>query len=59
MYTMRFDLRVPGMTPAQIASQYETAIEMAEWAEGKGCAAVHGRLRSSDESSSYSYYVGC
>ena len=40
MYTMRFDLRVPGMTPAQIASQYETAIEMAEWAEGKGCAAV-------------------
>ena len=26
---------------------------------GKGCAAVHGRLRSSDESSGYSYYVGC
>lgn len=26
---------------------------------GNGCAAVHGRLRSSDESSSYSYYVGC
>jgi hypothetical protein len=26
---------------------------------GKGCAAVHGRLRSSEESSSYSYYVGC
>jgi hypothetical protein len=26
---------------------------------GKGCAAVHGRLRSSDESSSYSYYDGC
>lgn len=26
---------------------------------GKGCAAVHGRLRSSDESSSYSYYAGC
>lgn len=26
---------------------------------GKGCAAVHGRLRSSDEGSSYSYYVGC
>ena len=40
MYTMRFDLRVPHMTPAQIASQYETAVEMAEWAEGKGCAAV-------------------
>ena len=26
---------------------------------GGGCAAVHGRLRASDESSSYSYYVGC
>ncbi len=26
---------------------------------GKGCAAVHARLRASDESSSYSYYVGC
>ncbi len=26
---------------------------------GKGCTAVHGRLRSSDESSSYSYYAGC
>ena len=40
MYTMRFDLRVPGMTPAQIASQYETAIEMAEWAETQGCVSV-------------------
>ena len=26
---------------------------------GHGCAAVHGRLRASDEGSSYSYYVGC
>ncbi len=26
---------------------------------GRGCAAVHGRLRASDDSSSYSYYVGC
>lgn len=26
---------------------------------GKGCAAVHGRLRASDEGSSYSYYAGC
>ena len=26
---------------------------------GNGCAAVHGRLRASDESSGYSYYVGC
>lgn len=26
---------------------------------GRGCAAVSGRLRSSDSSSAYSYYVGC
>jgi len=26
---------------------------------GKGCAAVHGRLRASDDSSGYSYYAGC
>lgn len=26
---------------------------------GSGCAAVSGRLRASDESSSYDYYVGC
>jgi hypothetical protein len=26
---------------------------------GKGCVAVHGRLRASDEGSSYSYYAGC
>ena len=26
---------------------------------GSGCAAVHGRLSASDESSDYSYYVGC
>ena len=40
MFTMRFDLRVPGMTPAQIADQYAAAIEMAEWAEDKGCVAA-------------------
>lgn len=40
MFTMRFDLRVPGMTPAEIADQYAAAIEMAEWAQDKGCAAV-------------------
>ena len=36
MFGMRFDLRVPGMTPAQIAKHYRTAIEMAEWADDKG-----------------------
>ena len=40
MFTMRFDLRVPGMTPAEIADQYAAAIEMAEWAQDKGCLAV-------------------
>src|SRR5215211_19935 len=40
MFTMRFDLRVPGMKPEEIADQYAAAIEMAEWAEGKGCAAA-------------------
>jgi alkanesulfonate monooxygenase SsuD/methylene tetrahydromethanopterin reductase-like flavin-dependent oxidoreductase (luciferase family) len=36
MFAMRFDLRVPGMTPAQISTQYRTAIEMAQWADEKG-----------------------
>jgi alkanesulfonate monooxygenase SsuD/methylene tetrahydromethanopterin reductase-like flavin-dependent oxidoreductase (luciferase family) len=40
MFTMRFDLRVPGFAPAQIADQYRTAIEMARWADDKGCATV-------------------
>ena len=35
---MRFDLRVPGLTPAQIADQYQTAIEMARWGDDKGCS---------------------
>lgn len=37
---MRFDLRVPGKSPAEIADQYAAAIEMAEWAEDKGCVAA-------------------
>lgn len=40
MFTMRFDLRVPGKSPAEIADQYAAAVEMAEWAEDKGCVAV-------------------
>ncbi|MFA5882432.1 MAG: LLM class flavin-dependent oxidoreductase [Acidimicrobiia bacterium] len=40
MFTMRFDLRVPGKSPAEIADQYAAAIEMAEWAEDKGCVAA-------------------
>jgi Luciferase-like monooxygenase len=40
MFTMRFDMRVPGKTPTQIADQYQAVIDMAEWADGKGCASV-------------------
>jgi alkanesulfonate monooxygenase SsuD/methylene tetrahydromethanopterin reductase-like flavin-dependent oxidoreductase (luciferase family) len=40
MFMMRFDLRVPGMTSAQIADQYQTAIDMAQWAEDKGCVGI-------------------
>jgi Luciferase-like monooxygenase len=40
MFMMRFDMRVPGKTPAQIADQYRTVIEMAQWADDKGCAGI-------------------
>lgn len=36
MYMMRFDMRVPGMSPEQIAEQYRAAIDMAQWVDGKG-----------------------
>src|ERR1700688_3494701 len=37
---MRFNMRVPGTLPAEIAAQYQTAIEMAQWADDKGCASI-------------------
>jgi alkanesulfonate monooxygenase SsuD/methylene tetrahydromethanopterin reductase-like flavin-dependent oxidoreductase (luciferase family) len=37
---MRFDMRVPGKTPAEIADQYRAAIEMARWADDKGCVGI-------------------
>src|ERR1700719_1641992 len=37
---MRFNMRVPGKLPAEIAAQYQTAIEMAQWADDKGCASI-------------------
>jgi alkanesulfonate monooxygenase SsuD/methylene tetrahydromethanopterin reductase-like flavin-dependent oxidoreductase (luciferase family) len=40
MFTMRFDMRAPGKTAAEIADLYQCAIEMAEWAETKGCASI-------------------
>lgn len=40
MYTMRFDLRVPGMKPDEVADQYEAALQMAEYGEANGCLAM-------------------
>ena len=39
MFTMRFDMRAPDFG-APRADLYRAAIEMAAWAEDKGCAAV-------------------
>ncbi len=36
MHTVRFDMRVPGKSPAQIADQYRAAVEMAQWMDEKG-----------------------
>ncbi len=38
MLMMRFDMRVPDKSPAEIADQYECAIQMAQWVEGKAPA---------------------
>lgn len=40
MFMMRFDMRVPGKTSTQIADQYQAAIEMAQWADDKGCIGI-------------------
>jgi len=40
MFTMRFDLRVPGQSAAERADSYAAAVDMTEWSEGKGGAAV-------------------
>ena len=40
MYMMRFDMRVPGKTPAQIANHYCGAVEMAQWADTRGPCAI-------------------
>lgn len=36
MHMMRFDMRVPGKSPAQIADHYQAAIAMARWADEQG-----------------------
>ena len=40
MFMMRFDMRVGGKSPGEIATQYQTAVEMAQWADDKGCLSV-------------------
>lgn len=40
MFLMRFDMRAPGKSPAERAALYGAAVEMAAWAEDKGCASV-------------------
>lgn len=41
MLMLRFDMRVPDKTPAEIADQYQCAIEMAQWVEGKAPAMIN------------------
>lgn len=40
MFRMRFDFRAPGATGAERADLYHAGIDMAEWAEDKGCMAI-------------------
>ena len=40
MFMMRFDLRAPGRSAAERAALYRTAIEMAAWADGRGCGSI-------------------
>ncbi len=36
MAIVRFDMRTPGLDPAQTREQYAAALEMAAWADEKG-----------------------
>lgn len=40
MFLMRFDLRAPGKDATERAALYRTAIEMAAWADERGCASI-------------------
>ncbi len=33
-------MRVPGKAPAEVAAQYQTAIDMAQWADDKGAVTI-------------------
>ena len=41
MFRMRFDMRAPGCSPAEVAVRYRAAIDMSRWADERGgCAAI-------------------
>jgi alkanesulfonate monooxygenase SsuD/methylene tetrahydromethanopterin reductase-like flavin-dependent oxidoreductase (luciferase family) len=40
MYTLRFDLRVPGKSRADIAAQHRAVLDMSRWVDDKGCAVI-------------------
>lgn len=40
MFTMRFDMRAPGASADERADLYQAAVEMAAWADTRGCASV-------------------
>jgi alkanesulfonate monooxygenase SsuD/methylene tetrahydromethanopterin reductase-like flavin-dependent oxidoreductase (luciferase family) len=40
MFMMRFDMRAPGKSADERAALYRTAVDMAAWAESRGCLAV-------------------
>jgi alkanesulfonate monooxygenase SsuD/methylene tetrahydromethanopterin reductase-like flavin-dependent oxidoreductase (luciferase family) len=40
LFGMRFDLRNPGIAGTTFAERYEAAIEMAEWADQRGCVSI-------------------
>jgi alkanesulfonate monooxygenase SsuD/methylene tetrahydromethanopterin reductase-like flavin-dependent oxidoreductase (luciferase family) len=39
-FALRFDLRNPAFAGTALADRYDAALEMAEWADGLGCATV-------------------
>ena len=40
MFTMRFDMRAPGQDATPAGALYRAAIDMAAWADSRGCATV-------------------
>ncbi|MEY2397828.1 MAG: hypothetical protein QOJ00_1002 [Actinomycetota bacterium] len=40
MFTMRFDMRAPGCNASERAALYRAAIDMAAWADTRGCVSI-------------------